>query len=102
MKVRKWNHAEPGWILNHYFGVWMCEDRTFGFPAFCLGERMVHPDFGRDKFDLCWTGSTDDDWHGILFDNDLCAALKWVSEAKWPEVGAAAWSSEHTHPEVEA
>src|SRR4051812_28218666 len=87
---RRWYHASYPVYDRRQFPQkkawkWSDDSRCFLLGDFqqppsmyCLGDRMIHADYGRDSFGVLWAGSTSDNWHGTHFGYDLKEALEWI------------------------
>ena len=51
--------------------------------CYCLGDRYVYADYGKDSYGILYRGSTIDNWGGYNFGTDLKKALEWVSEDRY-------------------
>lgn len=91
-EMKPWVHGTPGWKFSKDSGCYYKASHLHTPPSeFCFGERYIHCDFGHDSYGIIWVGSTSDNWHGFGFRADLTAALKWVSEAEFPQYGSTLW-----------
>lgn len=99
-----WSHGPiwSKWRWSIEFGVYYFQ--TFQEPPsmICLGDRMMHADWGIDTYGFLWKGSTTYDWHGgPSISCNLKDCIDWVKQAKWKELGCKLWSCDWENPNLE-
>jgi len=91
----RWYHKVKGWKYSKDCGCYYITDFHAHPYMYCLGNRMIHADYGYDSYDIYWTGSTSEAWHGGYRGNDLGKAIRWVRGARHKKVGCYLWGDKN-------
>lgn len=74
---------------------WVQKDVRSVVPkTYVLGDRMFHVDYASDVGDFELKGSTSNHWHGFNFGMDFSAAIRWLHQANYKELGYHLWGYE--------
>ena len=93
--------TRPAWKWSDDVSCYYIADFTTPPRKYCLGERMVYADYGKDSYGILYRGSTTDNWGGMHFGYDLKSAIEWLHKAKLPQLKHVLWPKGGSMPEAD-